>query len=159
MSNNPPNPQSHGILPSFGTHVSPKWGTSLLAISSGIAKSGMNGSSPAGANMGTNEQHPAGLSHPLAVLRRRDHRHNPVANDAIALELVIRTPTNAKAFSFDFDFYTYEYSTYVCSQYNDFFVALLDSTSPSTPMNHNIAFDSMLNPVSVNNGLPGGMHA
>jgi hypothetical protein len=75
------------------------------------------------------------------------------AFDGIALELVVRAPTNAKSFSFDFDFYTYEYSTYVCSPYNDAFVALLTSKSPDVPANHNIAFDSQKDPVCVNNGF------
>jgi hypothetical protein len=78
---------------------------------------------------------------------------NQDANDAIALELVIRAPTNAAALSFDFDFYTYEYFQYVCSFFNDAFVALLYSKAPDVPANHNIAFDSQGNPVSVNNGF------
>jgi hypothetical protein len=75
------------------------------------------------------------------------------AYDGIALELVVRAPTNAKSFSFDFDFYTFEYTEFVCSDYNDAFVALLYSKSPDVPMNHNIAFDAQKNPVCVNNGF------
>jgi hypothetical protein len=74
-------------------------------------------------------------------------------NDAIALEIVIRAPTNANSFSFDFNFYTYEYQTYVCSMYNDSFVTLLYSQSPDVPADHNISFDSQRNSVSVNNGF------
>ena len=152
-NNDPPNPQSHGILPSFGTQIAPKLGPNMLALSSGIARSGTNGSSPGGANMGTSSATPTGFPTPSPSCGDNTIGTDPVANDAIALEVVIRTPTNAKAFNFDFNFYTYEYSTYVCSQFNDFFVALLTSNSPSVPMNHNIAFDSQLNPVSVNNGF------
>jgi hypothetical protein len=75
------------------------------------------------------------------------------ANDAIALEITVRVPTNAQALSFDFDFYTFEYMDYVCTDFNDAFVALLYSKAPDVPANHNIAFDSQTNPVSVNNGF------
>jgi hypothetical protein len=73
--------------------------------------------------------------------------------DAIALEVVVRAPTNAKGLMFDFDFYTFEYKDYVCSAYNDQFVALLFSKSPDVPANHNIAFDAQKNSVCVNNGF------
>jgi hypothetical protein len=78
---------------------------------------------------------------------------NDEANDAIALELVLRAPTNADGLSFDFDFFTFEYSDYVCSFFNDVFAALLYSKAPRIPSNHNVAFDSQGNPVSVNNGF------
>jgi hypothetical protein len=58
-----------------------------------------------------------------------------------------------RALAFDFDFYTYEWPDFVCSEYNDFFVALLKSTHPSTPADENISFDKLGSPVSVNNGF------
>jgi hypothetical protein len=75
----------------------------------------------------------------------------PATYNGMALELVIRAPTNAKAFSFDF--YTSEYTHWVCSGYNDGFVALLFSSHADVPANHNIAFDSQQNSVSVNNAF------
>ena len=91
----------------------------------------MNGDSPSGHNAGTQSNTAPGFPTPSPSCGNASVGTSTTANDAIALELVIRTPTNAKAFSFDFDFYTYEYPSYVCTQYNDFFVALLDSTSPA----------------------------
>jgi hypothetical protein len=72
----------------------------------------------------------------------------------VAIEVTLRTPANAHGISFDFDFYTYEWPhyVYVCSQYNDFFVALL-TPIPSGQLDGNIAFDSKGNLVSVNNSL------
>jgi hypothetical protein len=75
------------------------------------------------------------------------------ANDGMALELVIRAPTNAKSLYFDFNFFTTEFPQWVCKNYNDFFVALLDSQATGTPPNKNISFDKGKNPVSVNNSL------
>ena len=49
------------------------------------------------------------------------------ANDPVMLTLKIRTPTNAKSFSLQSNFFSAEYPEWVCSPYNDFFLALLDS--------------------------------
>lgn len=77
-------------------------------------------------------------------------------NDAVMLTLKIRTPQTAKSFSFNIYFLTYEYPTYICTQYNDFFIALLDSKFESNdenlknPYDKNLAMDSLGNPVGVN---------
>jgi len=156
----PPNPLSHGILPSFGERVKPRAGAAMVALSSGIARSGTNrhathGESPDEAEMCTRSRTPAGF--PVSSYSTCGDLDAPTgatnANDAIALELVIRVPTNAASLSFDFDFYTFEYNEFVCTDYNDAFVALLYSKAPGLPANHNIAFDSQMNPVSVNNGF------
>ncbi len=75
------------------------------------------------------------------------------ANDAVNLKLTIRVPTNALSFSYRFRFFSSEYWTYSCTQYNDFYLALLDSSAANIPPDHNISFDSKNNPVSVNNGF------
>jgi len=78
----------------------------------------------------------------------------PYAYDSVVLELVIRAPTNAKAFSFDFDFYSSEYVEYVCQPYNDTFVALLDSKVGLDPARAgNVSFDAAGDPVNVNSGF------
>jgi hypothetical protein len=160
----PPNPLSHGVLPLFGA-VKPRQGSALVALSSGVARPGSNGGgegtrpSPEGATMCTHSAPPKGF--PVSSYSTcGDIETMPGAvpgavnaNDAIALEVVIRVPTNAAALSFDFDFYTYEYNQYICSFFNDAFVALLYSKAPDVPENHNISFDSQGNPVSVNNAF------
>jgi Putative metal-binding motif len=73
--------------------------------------------------------------------------------DGVALQLTIRVPTNAKTFSFDENFFTVEFPDWICSTYNDTFVVMMaPKTDPSLP-DDNIAFDSMGNPISVNNAL------
>jgi hypothetical protein len=66
--------------------------------------------------------------------------------------VTIKTPTNAKSFNFNLNFYTYEFPIYICSQYNDFFVAML-SPLPSGQVDGNISFDSQGNTISVNAGF------
>lgn len=75
------------------------------------------------------------------------------ANDPVLLRLRVRVPTNAKSFSYDFRFFSAEYQTYQCTQYNDFFLAMLESQAPGIPADRNLSFDSKNNPVSVNNGF------
>ena len=157
----PPNPLSHGILPGFGDAVKPRRGASLVVLSSGVARPGFipraidDTISPRGATMCTRSPLPTGF--PVSSYSTCGdlpaRTGSNLANDAIALELTIRVPTNAQSMSFDFDFYTFEYQQFVCSAYNDAFVALLYSQAPTVPANHNIAFDSQNNPVSVNNGF------
>ncbi len=148
----PPNPQSRGILTGFGPNVQPRQGSSMVAISSGVARAGKNGDSPNGANMGTCSAPPAGFPIESPSCPPQFLPSN-IANDGMALELEIRVPTNAKSLGFDFNFYTYEFPEYHCSDYNDFFVALLHSGHPQVPANKNISFDNKGNPVSVNNAF------
>lgn len=75
------------------------------------------------------------------------------ANDSINVRLTIRVPTNALSFSYQFRFFSSEYWTYQCTQYNDFYLALLTTTAAGIPADKNISFDSQNNPVSVNNGF------
>jgi len=154
---NPPNPESHGILSSFGPNVSPKRGNAMLGLSSGAAREGEYavGSydfSPHDAHMCTASNTPSGfpIDSPACATQTAD---DDQANDGIALELEIKVPTNAKSLSFGFDFYTYEWPAFYCSEFNDFMVALLWSESPNTPANRNISFDTQGNPVSVNNAF------
>lgn len=76
-----------------------------------------------------------------------------IAKDSVMLRLKMRAPSNANGFSFDFRFFSKEYPDYVCGDFNDFFLALLDSKHPDIPEDHNISFDSKGNPVSVNNAF------
>ncbi len=152
---------SHGLLPNFGPNVSPREGSNLLALSSGTARrpsdpgfaspEGIFGPGPLGEGMGVTSSAPPGfpIDSPSCSVQTAN---DTTARDPAALELVIKTPSNANELSFDFNFYTYEFPEYVCTQYNDFFVALL-SPAPASAQNGNVSFDSQGNPVSVNNSF------
>lgn len=75
------------------------------------------------------------------------------ANDPVNIQLTIRVPTNAQSFSYDFRFVSAEYWDWACSNYNDFYLALLQTGAAGIPADKNISFDSKKNPVSVNNGF------
>src|SRR6185295_10581255 len=51
-----------------------------------------------------------------------------------------------------FNFHTYEWPDWICSQFNDNFVAILDP-APTGQTDGNVSFDIKGNPVSVNNAL------
>src|SRR6185503_4820309 len=155
-----PNADSHAIVSSFGAAVMPRDGASMAIISSGVARPGTQtpmppaqGESPGGAMMCTASMTPPGFPKDSPSCTGVQTANDPNAFDGVALEVQIKTPTNASSFAYDFDFYTYEWPMFVCTQFNDFFVALLESSHSATPADHNISFDSKNNPVSVNNGF------
>lgn len=69
------------------------------------------------------------------------------------LTLRVRVPTNAKSFSADVNFFSAEFPEWVCSNYNDMFVALVGSQATTNPADGNIAvYDdgSDLYPLGIN---------
>src|SRR5207247_1974546 len=65
------------------------------------------------------------------------------ANDPVMLTMHIRVPTNAHSFSLKSNFFSAEFPEWACSEFNDFFVILLDSSytgSPANPTDKNLAF-------------------
>jgi hypothetical protein len=141
----------HGLLEGFGPNVHVRRGDRMLALSSGAARQPTDPGyqNVGGFDKGYTGNHPQGFPKESpacpAVLTGQPH-------DTAALELAIRVPSNAYGFSFAFDFFTYEWPGYVCSTYNDFFVAIL-SPIPANQTDGNISFDSQGNPVSVNNAF------
>jgi hypothetical protein len=140
-----------GILDHFGP-LQPREGVKMLAISSGSARNpgepdfndpqgDWKDYEPHGAPAGYPKESP---SCPGIVTGE--------AFDSSGLRLRIRTPEHALSFSFDFVFYTYEYPDYICSEYNDHFVALLTPTPAGLP-DANISFDGLGNTISVNAGF------
>ena len=90
----------------------------------------------------------------------------PSVQDPIMLTLKVKAPMNARAFQFNLFFFSVEYPSTVCSSsnYNDFFIALLDSEHNTqypddefqNPYDKNLAKDEKGNPVGVDlapNGL------
>jgi hypothetical protein len=70
-------------------------------------------------------------------------------HDDVGLQVKLRVPTNATGYKFNFKFYSFEFAEWVCTAYNDQFIALV-TPPPMGAQNGNIVFDSKNNPVSVN---------
>jgi hypothetical protein len=140
-----------GILPNFGPNVKLQEGAKALVLSSGTARRPADPGydSPAGHDKMYTTGAPPGYpkESPACPDVTTGEPH-----DSAGLRLVLQTPTNAKSLSFNFDFYTYEFPNYICSEYNDFFVAML-SPKPANQPDGNISYDSKGNTISVNAGF------
>lgn len=148
---------SRGILAKFGPQNYPFEGAAMAVLSSGTARAvgdagyvnpnGQSGSY----NQGLSCSFPAGF--PKNAAGCPGAPAGSPAYDSSGLWLKIRVPTNALSMSYKFNFFSSEYPEWVCSAYNDSFVALLSSSyQPANPAANsgNISFDSNNNPVSVN---------
>jgi len=166
----PPNTESYSILSKFGNVITPREGSSFIMMSNGVAADPIpESSAPAGQTsseqMCTRSNAPVdwyqanGNQFPDSpgcngLINQGDPGKEPL-NDPVMLKLKVKVPNNASSLSFDIYFFSREFPEYVC-QYNDFFVALLDSTYTSTdmnlqnPMDKNLAMDDFKNPVGIN---------
>jgi hypothetical protein len=161
---NPPDSHQTGILGSFGNSLKPREGSALGVLSSGYA-SPMD-SCPTnkrfqniagtqfkfGCAMTGMGAVPAGF--PKSAVGCPSQNGSAV-NDVVDLQIQIKVPANANGFSFDMDFASGEWPEYVCSPFNDSFIAYLKSTAFKGGAGDNISFDAKNNPLSVNNGFFG----
>ena len=141
----------HGILPKFGAVVTTRRGERMTALSSGTARQPTDPGyeSPSGFQKNIVGNHPPGFPKEAPACPGVTSGQ---PNDPVALEVELRVPSNAHGLSFDFNFFTYEWPDFVCSEFNDFFVALL-SPYPEGQTDGNISFDSQGNPVGVNSAF------
>lgn len=141
----------HGILKGFGPNVHPQEGKSVLALSSGTARqpsdvgyqpvTGYDKFYTTGAPAGYPKESPSCPG----VTTGEPH-------DTAGLLIKVKSPTNAKSLKFNLNFYTYEWPGYICSMFNDFFVAMMTPV-PKGQADGNISFDTMNNLISVNAGF------
>jgi hypothetical protein len=144
-----------GLLgPTFGQSNKTQEGVRMLGLSSGTARrpsdpgyqdvSGFDKGYTSGAPSGFPGQTPACGS----VMFGAPH-------DGAGLRVVVRVPTNAATMSFDTNFFSYEFPDWICSEFNDTFVVIMSPPPAGEPAsaNHNIAFDSQGNVISVNAGF------
>jgi hypothetical protein len=143
-----------GLLPAFGSTIKPREGSLLGVLSSGYAR---EWDDAAGTNQGPSSDfvvgqpldgtsYPTGKAPPGYPVAAQGCPQDDLVNDMIDVKLVLKAPPDASGFQFDFDFFSSEWPDYVCSNFNDAFVAYLTSSSTTG----NISFDSKNNPVAVN---------
>jgi hypothetical protein len=153
--------QQYGTAAKFGTNVSARQGSAVGILSTGVAASMDCNNSPFKGAVCTTTG--AGAPPPGYPKAAQGCAGSTVANDVVNLVLKIKVPNNAKGFSFDFNFYSGEWPEWVCTSFNDSFVAWLSSSAwKGNGSDFNISFDPNKNPVSVNNAFfdvcsPGGL--
>jgi hypothetical protein len=153
-SSTPPAAGQWGLLPAFGSTIKPREGSMLATLSSGF---GREWDDATGTNNGPNSafvngmprdgmNYPTGAAPPGFPKAAQGCPQDNKVNDMIDVKLVLKAPPDASGFQFDFDFFSSEWPNYVCSNFNDAFIAYLTSSQTTD----NISFDSKHNPVAVN---------
>jgi hypothetical protein len=142
-----PLPAQRSVRQDFGDIISPERGAAMALLSSGHAADESD-TNPAfapfepGQDLGTDVDAPSDwlaanggtFPNPAGCLEP----WNTEAHDSAMLTLRVRAPTNARSFSVMTFFLSAEYPEWVCSEFNDFFVALIDSDADN-PDDGNIA--------------------
>lgn len=150
-----PKAEQHGVLPKFGNVLVPREGKKLGVLSTGFAQefdgAGNTPFSP-GREMwgllGGNGAVPPGFPKAAGSCPQSTD-----VNDVISLKLTLKAPPNATGIKFDFNFHSSEWPEFICSRFNDGFIAYLSAKGFNDGKPDNISFDSKQNPVSVNNGF------
>ena len=138
-------PRSRAIFGNYGDTYVPNMGETFAVLSSGIAG---DRNHPAFANASTSFSN--SVPHPDSQGPLGCSSADPSnVNDFSELELVIDVPANANSFSFDFNFMSIEFPEYVCTIFDDTFLAMLESVE----FTGNVSFDSQGNRMSINNGF------
>jgi hypothetical protein len=133
---------SRAILGAFGTNNLPAAGAAMVVLSTGsAAATGQPGFVPfePGEDTGTSSAAPsdwlAANGGVFPVLANCPPAISTTAFNPVMLTLRIRVPMDAQSFSVSTKFFAADFPEYVCSSYNDVFVALLDSSFAGTPPN------------------------
>jgi len=135
-----------GILDGFGPNVNVQLGKRMFALSSGHARL------PGQPDFCTNTscQNIASATAPTGFPQDVPNCSGSTnIRDDAGFEVKLRAPKNANGYSFNFKFYSFEYPYYVCTAFNDQFIALVNPP-PMGSISGNISFDTKKNPVSVN---------
>ena len=160
------NVTARNIRAKFGDQWTPRQGTKMIMLSSGAAK---DTNDDAAYNPQPGTEFNTTNTHPLWSAPRCGAPTGgtaPAAEDMSELKVTLKVPQNAKGVSFQFNFFSAEYPEWVCTEYNDRFIAILESAAldtsklpqgsciPNTnPAQCNVSFDDKGQVVSINNGF------
>jgi hypothetical protein len=155
-----PEPKQHGVLSRFGAVIRPLEGARLGVLSTGWAKEyDGTGNQPFGGETASGLNGVAwGKTGALPPGFPKETAGCPTAvtakyNDVISLKLEIKAPPNAGGLRFDFDYYSGEWPAYVCTAFNDGFIAYLTAKGFNGGKPDNVSTDKSGNPITVNTGF------
>jgi hypothetical protein len=150
------------IMTQFGTDGSnvPRYGANMAVLSSGRARDA-NDSDPTAAvsyTYANGSPPPDFVAAHGGVLPQTSPSctNGAGANDSAMLRVQLKVPSNANSFTFQFRFFSQEYWYWTCTTYNDFFLAMLDSSwvpgvgQTPIPADKNISFAADGSYISVN---------
>lgn len=148
-----PRDEQHGVLSKFGNVLKPREGSMLGVLSTGYAQE-FNGHGQTPFVEGTvwwESQH--GSAPPGFPKAAGGCSQSKLVTDVAGVKLTLKAPKNATGLKFDFNFHSSEWPAYICTDFNDGFVAWLTAKGFNGGKADNISFDAKGNPVSVNNGF------
>jgi len=144
-----PDPAARSLRDGFGNTVTTQFGERLVVLSTGHAADNAGDANPGfaafqqGTALGETSPMPADwLAANGGNIPNAPGCPDPAAEGAfnpVNLRLRMRAPTNANSFSVQMYFFSSEYPEYVCTEFNDFFVTLVDSSDGENPADGNIA--------------------
>lgn len=132
---------ARAIHKNYGSQIVPQSGPNLVVISSGVAAAK---GQPGYVNPQSGKAFSNSAAYPPVACKKSGSVY-----DYTEWKLVIKVPGNASSFSFMFNFMSAEYPEYVNSQYDDKFLAVLDSKK----FKGNISFDSKGKCISINSAF------
>jgi hypothetical protein len=140
--------RSRGIFADFGNTYVPNAGDSLAILASGVAG---DSSDPGFVILDPGSQFQVSVPHPdmQPAMGGCSMADQPTVNDYSEVTMQLLVPTNANAFSFDFNFLSAEFPEWVCTTFDDTFLAMLESQA----FTGNVSFDAQGNRVSINIGF------
>jgi hypothetical protein len=135
-------PTSRKVLRRFGDTYVPHMGPNMVALSTGVAGDTTR--------LDPGTTFPGSVGHPDPQGAMGCSSSDPArVNDYTEVQLVLNVPANANSFSFDFNFMSVEFPEFVCTDFDDTFLAMLESQA----FTGNVSFDSMGNRMSINVGF------
>ena len=151
--------KSNALLSALGNLIRPKEGKLMLGLSSGQVTDPFTGYTTLGNYSGAPADWLEANDGKFPAAPACEEGHSGTqggVRNAVMLTMKIKAPKSARSFRFNIYFLTEEYPMWICSQYNDFFIALLDSEYTSSdptlqnPTDKNLAMDASGNPVGIN---------
>jgi hypothetical protein len=147
-------PRSRNVVASYGDTYRPHAGPDFAALSTGLAlDAAATGWVPpvTGTRFINSLPHPApgGLTTCQGDFGPEMYDDPATVNDYSELRLALAVPTNAHSLAFDFNFMSSEFPQFVCTTFDDTFVAYLESSA----FTGNVSFDDNGNRVSINIGF------
>jgi hypothetical protein len=140
-------PRSRGVFADYGDTYAPRVGPDFFVLSSGVAG---DASDPGFVALDSGTAFTVTAPHPDPQGPMGcSSADSGVINDYSEVTFQLKVPANANAFSFDFTFMSAEFPEYVCTSFDDTFLAVLESQAFSG----NVSFDSLGNRVSINVGF------
>ncbi|HEX6837228.1 MAG TPA: choice-of-anchor L domain-containing protein, partial [Polyangia bacterium] len=151
MTAGPSDMRARNVLANFGI-LKPHAGQNFTLLSSGVAvdEMGMGYVNPQeGTDLNNTAMNPLPNLQGASGCGQADQTN---VHDYTEIDFQLHAPSNVQSFSFDFQFFSGEYPQYVCTMFNDEFLAIVQS-SKTYPTATNISFDNQMHPITVNSGF------